>query len=286
MNDPQLLGPYLSVLSDRGFKSAFGNPNNTAFLRQALSALINLEAPINQITFLENDYPGISAQGRGARLDLACEDEHGNQFIVEMQVQDPHLFIHRAKHYAFHMYNRMVKKGAYKFNKLKKIYMVSFLATKTYSTNLYHQIANLKNQQGELVDDQITHVIVELGKFTKTLKYIESDLDKLIYMMKQTASNNFQEADFMQENWLQSALKTLETANLTADQRMQLEIDIAYRVSYEDRLLAQGEARGEARGNKKKSQEVALAMLRANEPVEKIAAYTGLTKAQVLQLKG
>ena len=116
--------------------------------------------------------------------------------------------------------------------------------------------------------------------------------------MKQTASIQFKEADFMHETWLQTALKALETTNLTADQRMQLELDIAYRVNYEDGLLAQGEARGEARGEAKglargeargiakKSKEIALMMLKANEPIEKIIVYSGLTKAQVLQLRG
>ena len=248
MHTPYKLGPYLSVLSDRGFKAAFGNKNDTSFLCKALTLLIGAKVPITSVTFIENDYPGITKEGRGARLDLACEDEHGNQFIVEMQVQDPQYFIHRAKHYTFHAFNRMVQKGNFKFNNLKKIYMVSFLATKAYPTNLYHQIVTLKNQHGELVDDQITHVIVELGKFKKTLTEVKSDLDKLIYTMKQTANTNFQEAAFMQERWLQTALTTLKTANLTADQRMQLELDIAYQVSYEDSLLAKGEAKGEARG--------------------------------------
>ncbi len=273
------LGLYLSVLTDFGFKAAFGNKNDTTFLRRALAALIMSKIPIKSVTFIENDYPGISKQGRGARLDLACEDEHGNQFIVEMQVQDTHLFMQRAKHYAMHMFNRMVKKGKYKFNNLKKIYMVSFLATKTYSTNLYHQIATLKNQNGELVDDQITHVIVELSKFKKTLQEVSTDLDKLLYTMNQTANNNFQKADFMQEPWIQSALATLETANLTADQRMQLELDIAYRVTYEESLLAQGKVEG-----LNKSKLVFKAFKEGKEPAAIATAYN-LTIEEVLELK-
>ena len=100
--------------------------------------------------------------------------------------------------------------------------------------------------------------------------------------MNQTANPNFQQADFMQEPWLQSALETLDTANLTADQRMQLEIDIAYRVTYEEGLKAEGKALG----IQERNTELALTMLNANEPIDKIVAYSGLTEAQVLRLKG
>jgi len=263
------LGPYLSIFSDRGFKAAFGNPKNKEFLCRSLTALTQSPSPIKEVTFVENDYAGISVEDRGARLDLVCEDDLGQQFIVEMQVQRPQHFIHRAKHYAFHVFNRMVKKGNYHFNDLKNIYMVSFLAKQAYSTNLYHQIANLKNQNGELVDSQITHVVVELGKFNKALNEVKTDLDKLLYTMKQTANKDFQEAAFMREQWLATALKELETANLTADERMNLELDIAHRVTYEDDLKIEG---AESR-----SEETAIRMLKKGRlTVEEIAEYTQL----------
>ena len=184
----------------------------------------------------------------------------------------------------------MVQKGNFKFNNLKKIYMVSFLATKAYSTNLYHQIVTLKNQHGELVDDQITHVIVELGKFKQTLTEVKSDLDQLIYTMKQTANTNFQEAEFMRERWLQTALKTLETANLTADQRMQLELDIAYQVSYEDGLLTKGRKEGRkegiAEGEAKGSEKGVVAMLKSGKlTTGEVASLMQMPIAQVEAVK-
>jgi len=41
-----------------------------------------------------------------------------------------------------------------------------------------------KNQEGEELDSQITYIIVEISKFEKQGKEIKSDLEKLIYIMK------------------------------------------------------------------------------------------------------
>jgi len=107
----------------------------------------------------------------------------------------------------------------------------------------------------------------------------------------------------MQERWLSSALKQLETANLTADQRMQLELDIAYRVTYEEDLKAEGRQQGEAQGieigvargrseGKKEGKsegrnetKLVFKALKAGETPEAVAAKYGLALEEVLDLK-
>ena len=103
---------------------------------------------------------------------------------------------------------------------------------------LYHQIGTLKNQNGELIDDQITHVVVELEKFQKTLIDIETNLDKLLYTMKltDTASSDAKLPDFLKEDWLEETLKELDRSNLTPDQRADLEMTIAGNVSDREAL--------------------------------------------------
>jgi len=281
--EPNQLGAYLSMLSDYGFKVAFGNQENTEFLRRALKALMQSNVPIKSITFLKNDFEGALKESRGARVDVLCEDERGQVFIIEMQVDRTENFIHRAKHYAFLVFNDMVKRGKYKYDDLKKIYMVSFLAKNTYSTNLYHQVGTLKNQGGEVIDDQITHIIVELNKFNKSYKEIDNDLDKLIYTMKQTASKQFQEADFMHENWLSTALDKLNTANLSAEERMHLELDIAYRATYEEGFRDEGreEGRAEERAKAKEAQNARVLKLNQFASKQQIAEIEHLSVAEV-----
>ena len=108
--------------------------------------------------------------------------------------------------------------------------------------------------------------------------------------MKQTANANFQEQELIRKRWLQTALKTLETANLTADQRMQLELDIAYHVSYEESLLAKGEARGVAKARKegvaKGIEKSVVAMFKSGKhTAEEIAYLMDMPVAQVQSIK-
>ncbi len=164
---------------------------------------------------------------------MTCEDEKGRVFIVEMQLFDFKHFIHRAKFYAFHKFNTMVHKGRYRFNDLRQIYSISFLAGRAFETSLYHQVGTIKNQKGERIDDQITYIIVELDKFKKMLPEIKTDLDKLLYTMKltDTATPKVKLPDFWAENWLEEALKELDKANLTPEQRSQYEMIIAGNMS-------------------------------------------------------
>ena len=217
------------MLSDYGFKVAFGNESHPEFLRKSLQVLIGSSSPIREVKFTKNEVTATTKDARGGLFDITCEDEHGRVFIVEMQLFDFSNMIHRAKFYAFHRFNAMVRKGKYRFNDLKRIYTISILAGRTYRTHLYHQIGTLKNQNGELMDDQITHVVVELDKFQKTLKDIKTDLDKLLYTMKltDTATSESKLPDFMKEDWLEETLKELDKANMTPEQRAELEMIVA-----------------------------------------------------------
>jgi len=79
----------------------------------------------------------------------------------------------------------LVEKGKYQFEDLTSIYCIGFLAKEIFpKSKEYYHFARLKNQKGEELDDQITHIIVEISKFDKKAAEIQTDLDKLIYIMK------------------------------------------------------------------------------------------------------
>jgi len=170
------------LLDGYGFKATFGDESETLFLKKALDALIDSEAPIKEVKFLRNEFKGITKDSRGGLYDLICEDESGNSFIVEMQLGYYKNYIHRSKFYAFQRFNTLVDKGKYKFENLKKIYCIGFLANNIYpESELFYHYVTLKNQIGEKIDDQITHIIVEISKFDKNVADIHTNLDKLIF---------------------------------------------------------------------------------------------------------
>lgn len=221
---------FIPILSDYGFKVTFGNESDTRFLRRALQTLINSPVPIREVQFLQNEIQGLTKSSRGGIYDMMCTDEHGNQFIVEMQLSEYPEFINRMKFYSFHRLNTLIRKGRYQFEDLPKIYCIGILAETLFPTIPdYHNIATLRNEKGELVDDQTTFITVELAKFGKRLADVTTDLDKLIYTMKtaHTVTEPTQFPAFWDEEWLEAAIKELDTRAMTPEQRLVYEMTIS-----------------------------------------------------------
>ena len=86
------------------------------------------------------------------------------------------------KFYSLYRFNTLVKKGRYTFDNLPRIYCIGILASTILPViDSYHHMATLRNQNGELIDDQTTvpgdrFVTVELPKFTKSVVEIDTDL--------------------------------------------------------------------------------------------------------------
>jgi len=221
---------FIPLVSDYGFKATFGNESDTRFLRKALQALINSPVVISEVSFIQNEIRGVTRDSRSGIYDLFCKDEKGNEFIVEMQLSEYPEFIQRMKFYAFYRLNTLIRKGDYQFDNLPKIYCIGILAVSIFSHIVdYQNIAVLKNQNNELIDEQITFVTVELDKFDKDLSAIQSDLDKLIYTMKtiHEVSEPTQFPQFWNEEWLRVAIQELDKRAFTPEQRLSYEMTIS-----------------------------------------------------------
>lgn len=220
---------FIPIISDYGFKATFGNEANTLFLRRALQALIKSEVAIREVKFDKNTFEGITQDGRSGIFDLACTDENDNHFIVEMQYGEAEHFIQRMKFYALHKFNSIVKKGKFDYSTLAKIYCIGILANNINPYENYHNVSNLRNEQGELIDEQMTFVTVELDKFALQETDCQTDLQKLIYTMKtiHTVTQPTQFPKFWDEEWLKVAIDELDSRKMTPDEKASLEILIA-----------------------------------------------------------
>lgn len=267
---------FISLLSDYGFKVAFADETNTLFLRKALQALIKSEIPIKKVQFLRNEFVGITENSRGGVFDLVCEDEKQRTFIVEMQLGYYKHFIQRAKFYAFQRFNTLVEKGKYQFDNLTPIYCIGFLAKGIFpQSSEYYHFGRLMNQKGQELDQQITHIIVEINKFEKKESEIQSDLDKLIYIMKNL--ENIKGVDqlpkFLTEDWIEQAMKKLDKSKMTPDQRMHYEMMLAKNATIIE-MLKEDE-------KKQIAKKTAKSLKESGVNLEVISKSTGLTKKEI-----
>lgn len=220
-------GRFISILSDYGFKVTFGNEVDTTFLKKALQALINSSVPIREVSFIKNELTAITIDSRSGIYDIACIDENDNHFIVEMQLSEYPEFIQRMKFYALHRFNTLVKKGEYRFENLSKIYCIGILARVIFAQiSDYHNVSFLRNAKNETIDDQMVFVTVELDKFVKEKNQVQTDLDKLVYTMKNlhTVTETSQFPEFWSEEWLKKAIAEVDLRNMTAEQKLAYEM--------------------------------------------------------------
>jgi len=281
---------FISLLSDYGFKVAFADESNTLFLRRALQALIQSNTKIKRVQFLRNEFIGITEDSRGGVFDLVCEDEKQRTFIVEMQLGYYKHFIQRAKFYAFQRFNTLVEKGKYQFDNLTPIYCIGFLAKGIFpKSNEYYHFGRLMNQKGEELDQQITHIIVEINKFEKQEIEIQSDLDKLIYIMKNL--ENIKGVDqlpkFLTEDWIEQAMNKLDKSQMTPDQRMHYEMMMAKNASIIAMMKEEKEKMAKdvvEEALKQKAIETAKNLKELGVKYEIISKSTGLSVEEIKEL--
>ena len=107
---------------------------------------------------------------------------------------------------------------------MPRIYCIAVLEKSILPTTNYHTRANLRDEQGEPVHEQMTLILVELAKFDKPVAAITTDLDKLIYTIKtlhNAPADPIQWPTFWNEEWLQRAIEELNTRKMTSEERFQ-----------------------------------------------------------------
>lgn len=163
---------------------------------------------------------------------------------------------------------------------MQKIYCIGILANNILSEiSGYHNIAVLKNQKDELIDDQMTFVAVELAKFDKEVEAIETDLDKLIYTMKNLhkVTDQTKFPKFWNEKWLKKAIQELDTKAMTPEQRLAYEMTISANA-----LAIKNEAK---KINQVKVQAIKKALESGKLTIEDIANFNDVSTNFVLDVQ-
>ncbi len=279
---------FIPFTSDYGFKVTFGNEENTLFLRRAIPALIKSVRPITTIIFDKTVYPGLTKSGRSGIFDLACTDDEGNNFLIEMEVRAKADFVQRLKFYTFQRFNVLIAKGQKRYDKLPKIYAISFLGQKINDLKHYRNVLTLKNQNGIRVDQQMALITIELGKFKVEEKNIKTDLEKLIFTIKnaekmvQLPKN--QRPAFVQEDWLDSALQELDTRSFSPE-KYEAYARFMMQQAEEEREKEEDAAENRRRGLLEGKNEVIIGMLQEAMPVSLIAKIAKVDVRFVEDLK-
>ena len=172
--------------NDLAFKKIFGNENHKNILISFLNAVLDFkdEKEIVAVS-LANPYqvPRI-AELKETILDIKASNKNGDDFIVEMQKKDLGDFTKRSLYYTSKAYVEQLPSGK-DYTVLKKVYFIGILNFNIFENEKYisrHLIINQETNKQDLSDFEFT--FIELPKFTKELKNLQTILDKWIYFIK------------------------------------------------------------------------------------------------------
>ena len=157
---------YLDPKNDLVFKKIFGGHPN--LVKSLLNALMPLQEGqlIETVEYLPTELVPLIPEMKDSIVDVRCRDNHGRQFIVEMQMLWTPSFQARVLFNASKAYVMQIDGGeAYK--SLQPVYSLNLLDDKYIkdSDDYYHHysIVNIKDTEEKL--DGLEFVFIELPKF-------------------------------------------------------------------------------------------------------------------------
>jgi len=275
---------YINPFTDYGFKRLFGEEPNKDLLLDFLNELLkDQEGEITELSYLPNEKLPISVGDRRAIFDIYCTNEKGEQFIVEMQKAEQKFFKDRTIFYStFPIQEQARNKDRFWNFELKAVYTIGILDFEFEESDpdkYRHDVQLTEQETKNVFYDKLNYIYLEMPKFQKTEKELETRFDKWMFVLKNLPKLERIPVE-LKENIFLKLFETAEIAKLEPDEYKQYEASVnAYRdiINIKSTYLEKGKIEGKI--------EIAKEMLQDNEPIQKIMKYTGLSEKEINELK-
>ena len=276
----------MSVLNPRvdfAFKKLFGSEENKDILISFINAVVSKDDQVVDVSLL-NPYNNKEHQSdRLSILDIKATDEKGRQYNIEMQITDQVHYNQRALYYWSRLYTSQLQEGD-AFSELKKTISINVLNFDYFDEETaYHNVFKVLHAQSHksYFEDLELHFI-ELHKFDEDVSHIKTTLDRWAKFLKK--AHHYDKATFPDELRAEPAIEkaffSLNTLSLDKDEREIYEARLKW-LRDEDAALQKAHEKGQIEGKR----EIAINMLRDNEPLDKISRFTGLPQDEIAKLK-
>ncbi len=264
---------YINFFTDFGFKKLFGEEPNKDLLISLLNTLLKGEAHIEDLTYLNGERLGRSSEERKAVYDLYCTTQSGEKIIVEVQRVKQRFFKDRSVYYSSFAVQDQASKGKEWLYELKAVYTIAIMdfMFDEDKHKLMHRVKLMEVDTKSIFYDKLTLIYLEIPKFNKSLSQLDTDYDRWMYAFKNLHTVRHKPEELRTGVFL----KLMELAEIvkmnTQEQRV-----------YQESLKAYRDFRGAIETAKEDGQferatQMAKKMLIAEEPLDKIVLYTGLS---------
>ena len=286
----------LNLKNDIIFKAFFGKKGNEEFLIDFLEALLKIK--ITKIEIQEDvNLEQLSVEEKGGRLDIQAILNDGVIANIEMQVRNNHNMEVRTTFYASKIMSRETSRGE-DYRSIKKIILINILGYnmfKKYDEYIHKTAIVLDGHREEIVIDNIEWWFIELPKFRKMHKDINSKIEQWLLFIDDEEKELVKMAE-EKNRTLQKAREKMDYLTGDAAVRRLAELREIWELDYNSdinyarekgeksglkRGRKEGRAEGRAEGKKEEKKEIAKKLLKLQMPIEQISEITSLTGDEI-----
>lgn len=269
---------FLNPTIDLTFKKIFGTESTKDILISFLNGVlerkegerittVNIKDPHNHPTIMTSKRPVV---------DLKCEDEKNNNYIIEMQVVNQSDYAERCQYYVSEEIAKQLASGE-EYKKITPVIFIGVLKFEMFENSEYlshHKILNIKTLENNLKLAQ--YHFIELPKFNKEIDSLENIIDQWTFFLKEAESLEMIPEQLKENKAIVHAFKILETSNYS-----RAELD-AYNRLIDDLRTEKSRISGAL---EEKRIEIAKKLLEFNVALDIIIKSTGLTKEEIEKIK-
>ncbi|MBK9503663.1 MAG: PD-(D/E)XK nuclease family transposase [Leptospiraceae bacterium] len=272
---------YINPYTDFGFKKLFGEEGSKFLLKDFLNQLLPPIHTIKELSLKRTEnLPEIKSE-RSAVFDIYCESENGSRFIVEMQKAKIDFFKDRTVFYSTFPIKEQAEKGEWNFE-LSPVYCIAILdfvferQAPTKAEADYISNVQLKDQYCNVFYDKLAFIFIEMPRFQKTEKDLNTHFDKWLYFLKNL--ENFNDIpSILNEDVFVEGFHKAELANFNEKEKEQYEQSLKrYRdlKAVVDTSFHEGVEKGKLEGKI----EIAKKLLQTGIPLSEVLSITELSK--------
>ncbi len=283
---------YINPFTDYGFKRIFGEePNKDLLIDFLNSVLFDELGQITDLKYLCTKFTGYTYSDPRSVLDILCENEKGEKFIVELQKTKFKFFKEKALYFTNLPIWMQAQKNDWNFE-LKAVFVIAILdfildENKNDTVNFRYDVKFNHIQTIEIFQDKVTIIYFEMPKFNKQLEELANNYEKWLYVLKNLGKlERFPEK--LRTEIFEKLFNVAEIARFTPEQlyfyeeslnavrEMKNVLDTAIEESFE---------KGTEKGIEKGIKKVAINALNCGLKLEEIVNITGLSIDEIEKLK-
>ena len=246
----------------------------------------------------DSSIPPDTPDGKQVVLDLRVKLRSGENVGIEMQNYAEKNFMTRMIIYWNRLHSQQPGRGQ-EYAEVVPSYLLAFTMSDVFGEGDYiNEVAmTLRKHPGKQASEDFEMVIVELKNFNKSLDELVDMRDRWCYIIKHSSELTAEQVKYLSQDG-ETKMVLEHLAEISKENREYWEAQYQFKREWEDQLrkeeleekartqgMQEGRVQGMQEGRVQGMQEIALSMLQKGYEVSEISEVTGLTVAEIEQLK-